>query len=449
MSNSERQFSSPSSLRAPAPSTSVAGDSTTTTSSANVTIHPQTLPKAPPTQFVSAPDSINATPENGSTSTNTIHHSTVSVVPTQSESSILPTAPATSAPPFTPPPSDAPRSLSSSSSSLPVATLISPPASTSAPASASVSVSTSPASAEYVNVSITNGNISEESTTNNVASTGRRRTGTLFHRSDPFDLIRNPFSRCGDRVLTGYTLLVIVALVFVVLASDSSNESSDNSKNPNNSLRFSYFRAWFITYATFAIARVAGYIILHSIPPHRLRTFRTIMSWLLCAVHSLIYPWVIVGIVWLHQPHIATSAFIHTVVTAIVIIELVVLSLTVILVVAVFLLALGPAMESRHLLEGASEEQISQLPTVKYVPEQCAVQTCSICLCDYETEDVVRQLPCSSGGHYFHSSCVDKWLMQRKTCPICRENPFNSLTPSSSSQSPENASDLPTLASNV
>jgi len=42
---------------------------------------------------------------------------------------------------------------------------------------------------------------------------------------------------------------------------------------------------------------------------------------------------------------------------------------------------------------------------------------CSICLCDYQDSELLRQLPCS---HEFHQTCVDKWMASHDTCPICR-----------------------------
>ena len=32
---------------------------------------------------------------------------------------------------------------------------------------------------------------------------------------------------------------------------------------------------------------------------------------------------------------------------------------------------------------------------------------CVVCMCDFESRQVVRVLPCA---HEFHSKCVDKWL---------------------------------------
>jgi hypothetical protein len=43
--------------------------------------------------------------------------------------------------------------------------------------------------------------------------------------------------------------------------------------------------------------------------------------------------------------------------------------------------------------------------------------SCTVCLCEYEGGDEMRRLPC---GHDFHQACIDKWMTQHTTCPICR-----------------------------
>lgn len=44
---------------------------------------------------------------------------------------------------------------------------------------------------------------------------------------------------------------------------------------------------------------------------------------------------------------------------------------------------------------------------------------CLVCLQDYNTNDVLRRLPC---GHNFHICCVDQWLYQSSACPCCRKS---------------------------
>ncbi|KAM6584160.1 hypothetical protein CsatB_011162 [Cannabis sativa] len=48
--------------------------------------------------------------------------------------------------------------------------------------------------------------------------------------------------------------------------------------------------------------------------------------------------------------------------------------------------------------------------------------SCSICLADYNDSDLLRLLP--DCGHLFHLTCVDPWLRQHPTCPICRSSPI-------------------------
>ncbi|KAK9944452.1 hypothetical protein M0R45_010021 [Rubus argutus] len=48
-----------------------------------------------------------------------------------------------------------------------------------------------------------------------------------------------------------------------------------------------------------------------------------------------------------------------------------------------------------------------------------AAETCSVCLVEFEDEDVVSQL--SKCGHVFHMDCIEKWMERNHfTCPLCR-----------------------------
>eukprot|EP00250_Pteridium_aquilinum_P011055 c19809_g1_i1 orf=124-978(+) len=43
--------------------------------------------------------------------------------------------------------------------------------------------------------------------------------------------------------------------------------------------------------------------------------------------------------------------------------------------------------------------------------------TCSVCLEQVMDGELVRSLPCL---HQFHPSCIDQWLRQQATCPVCK-----------------------------
>ena len=43
--------------------------------------------------------------------------------------------------------------------------------------------------------------------------------------------------------------------------------------------------------------------------------------------------------------------------------------------------------------------------------------TCAVCLEQYRVADVVRVLPCR---HRFHKGCIDQWLLEKRTCPMCK-----------------------------
>nr|ACU16109.1 unknown [Glycine max] len=49
-----------------------------------------------------------------------------------------------------------------------------------------------------------------------------------------------------------------------------------------------------------------------------------------------------------------------------------------------------------------------------------AMVECCVCLCRFEDNQEVSELPCK---HYFHRGCLDKWFEfdnKHSTCPLCR-----------------------------
>lgn len=44
-------------------------------------------------------------------------------------------------------------------------------------------------------------------------------------------------------------------------------------------------------------------------------------------------------------------------------------------------------------------------------------ETCAICLDDFTSESMVRQLGCL---HCFHVACIDNWAANKASCPLCK-----------------------------
>jgi len=74
---------------------------------------------------------------------------------------------------------------------------------------------------------------------------------------------------------------------------------------------------------------------------------------------------------------------------------------------------------------GLTKLEIEQLPSYKFNQDSVHAAdqtTCVVCMCDFESRNLLRVLPCS---HEFHARCVDKWLKTNRTCPICRATSSN------------------------
>ncbi|CAL8324304.1 unnamed protein product [Boreogadus saida] len=70
---------------------------------------------------------------------------------------------------------------------------------------------------------------------------------------------------------------------------------------------------------------------------------------------------------------------------------------------------------------GLTKEQIDNLATRTYGQaslEGEAGRACSVCINEYAQGNKLRRLPCS---HEFHIHCIDRWLSENNTCPICRQ----------------------------
>ncbi|GMI89833.1 Arabidopsis Toxicos en Levadura 7 [Hibiscus trionum] len=68
---------------------------------------------------------------------------------------------------------------------------------------------------------------------------------------------------------------------------------------------------------------------------------------------------------------------------------------------------------------GLKKEVREMLPIIIYRETFSIRDTqCSVCLGDYQAEDKLQQIPAC--GHTFHMDCIDHWLANHSTCPLCR-----------------------------
>lgn len=75
-----------------------------------------------------------------------------------------------------------------------------------------------------------------------------------------------------------------------------------------------------------------------------------------------------------------------------------------------------------YVSTGLREDEIGQCvrktkpPLASHVPTEMQWK-CTICQEEYEGEDEIGKLEC---GHFYHMYCIKQWLVQKKTCPICK-----------------------------
>ena len=70
-----------------------------------------------------------------------------------------------------------------------------------------------------------------------------------------------------------------------------------------------------------------------------------------------------------------------------------------------------------------TRRRLKKLPKKKWSKES-GYETCAICIEDYETNDLLRILPCN---HAYHTDCIDPWLIRSKrNCPLCKQSVLSS-----------------------
>ncbi|XP_060048816.1 RING finger protein 215 isoform X2 [Erinaceus europaeus] len=84
-----------------------------------------------------------------------------------------------------------------------------------------------------------------------------------------------------------------------------------------------------------------------------------------------------------------------------------------------------------ELLQRRAAHRLASLQTRRWRPGRAAQgppepggDTCAVCLDDFRPKQWLRVLPCK---HEFHRDCVDPWLLQQQTCPLCKFNMLGEL----------------------
>ncbi|KAF8057310.1 hypothetical protein N665_1261s0013 [Sinapis alba] len=70
--------------------------------------------------------------------------------------------------------------------------------------------------------------------------------------------------------------------------------------------------------------------------------------------------------------------------------------------------------------KGLTGDSLDRIPKVLITDTSGEMLSCSVCLQDFQVRETVRSLP--HCHHMFHLPCIDKWLRQHASCPLCRRH---------------------------
>ncbi|XP_017543407.1 E3 ubiquitin-protein ligase RNF128a [Pygocentrus nattereri] len=83
----------------------------------------------------------------------------------------------------------------------------------------------------------------------------------------------------------------------------------------------------------------------------------------------------------------------------------------------------------QNQLKAKAKKAMSQLQirTLKHGDKECVgpdADSCAVCIDVYKPGDVLSVLTCS---HFFHKVCVEPWLLEHRTCPMCKSDVLKAL----------------------
>ncbi|XP_063793433.1 E3 ubiquitin-protein ligase RNF128 isoform X1 [Pseudophryne corroboree] len=72
--------------------------------------------------------------------------------------------------------------------------------------------------------------------------------------------------------------------------------------------------------------------------------------------------------------------------------------------------------------------------------------SCAVCIESYKANDVVRILTCN---HFFHKNCIDPWLLEHRTCPMCKCDILKSLGIAADDEEPDTSLAIATVSNEL
>jgi len=76
------------------------------------------------------------------------------------------------------------------------------------------------------------------------------------------------------------------------------------------------------------------------------------------------------------------------------------------------------ALDNNIIKKGLTKTQLEKFRIRTFITSTESTQPCSICMSDFEMGERLRKIKC---GHEFHVSCIDTWLKENITCPVCKK----------------------------
>jgi hypothetical protein len=87
------------------------------------------------------------------------------------------------------------------------------------------------------------------------------------------------------------------------------------------------------------------------------------------------------------------------------------------------LLGIPPQVNQSSQQRGITITELLGNTSLVVYHENDETETCSICTEEYQNHDIQRKI--NRCNHLFHSRCLENWVTNHSTCPLCREEIVN------------------------